>query len=131
MDTIGYKLFRVRKDGTLGPLFIDRTLVYKDNVWMKARAVPTKGFAFRPGFHATHAPDAPHLKTEGREWRKVLLCEAVPHLRPASQGGLWYTAQHMKVLPKEDLIVKVNDRLQGRDVNDPSHKERHDRTWQV
>lgn len=93
-----YKLFRVRANGTLGPLFIDRKLVYEQGKWMKAKAVLTKGFAFRPGFHATHAPNAPHLKTEGRRWYKVRLRGFKPHHRPASQGGLWYTAKEMKLL---------------------------------
>ena len=92
-----WKLLRVRKDGTLGPLFIDRKLVVPIGHWLKAKAVRTKGFAFRPGFHACSKPVAPHLSKRGRVWCEVSLRNATEHPRPESQGGLWYTAKEMKV----------------------------------
>jgi hypothetical protein len=53
---IAYKLFRVRKDGTLGPLFINRPQRVPVGKALVAEDHPTKGFAFRPGWHvcATH-----------------------------------------------------------------------------
>lgn len=71
---IGYKLFRQRRDGTLGPLFINRSQVVPVGEWLCAEAHPTKGFAFRPGWHATLVPVAPHLRQGGdRVWAKVEL----------------------------------------------------------
>jgi hypothetical protein len=97
--TVGYKLFRVRKNGTLGSLFIDRKGIIEFCKWLKARAVRTPGFAFRPGWHACSALCAPHLSTKGRRWFRVHLRGVQRHERPASQGGLWYTAKQMYVLP--------------------------------
>lgn len=98
---IAYKLFRIRKDGTLGPLFIDARLRVPVGKWMQAKAVRTEGFAFRPGWHVCSRKSAPHLSKRGRVWCKVSIDDdgwIIPHHRPLSQGGLWYTAQRMKVL---------------------------------
>lgn len=97
-EITAYKLFRQRKDGTLGPLFIDRKLRIPPNKWMKAKAVPTKGFAFRPGFHCCEKPKAPHLSMEGRVWCKVKIKGFTEYIRPKTQGGLWYTANRLKVV---------------------------------
>jgi len=94
-----HKLFTVRADGTLGSLFINRRARLPIGEWMQAESIPTKGFALRPGWHATAEPDAPHLSTQGREWRRVLIDGCVPHVRPESQGGLWYTAERCFILP--------------------------------
>ena len=93
-----WKLFRIRKDGTLGPLFINRSLVIEPGIWLPAEEHPTKGYAYRPGWHATPQPHAPHLSENGRVWRRVLLKEVTEHHRPESQGGTWYLAEWMKVL---------------------------------
>lgn len=100
---IGYKLFRVRKNGTIGPLFINRKAVLPINEWMEAEEHRTKGFAFRPGWHACIKPEAPHLKTElangeVRRWYKVELAECRIYNRPESQGGTWVLAQFLKIL---------------------------------
>ena len=101
---LAYKLFRVRKDGTLGPLFIDARLRIKEGVWLKAKAIRKgrpKGFAFRPGWHVCSKKSAPHLSKKGRVWCLVSMDDdgwIVAHHRPLSQGGLWYTAQRIKVV---------------------------------
>jgi|SRR6185437_11541542 len=92
-----YKLVRVRKNYTLGPLFIDKKRILPVGKWLKADAVLTKGFAFRPGWHCCEKPEAPHLSKKGRIWCKVLIKGVEKHQRPESQGGLWYTAQQMKI----------------------------------
>lgn len=93
-----YKLFTRRKDGSLGPLFIDRRLRVPLGRWMKARAVRTRGFAFRPGWHATSEPVAPHLKPmPNRVWCRVSIKGVVKHLRPKEQGGLWFIAKQLRV----------------------------------
>jgi hypothetical protein len=94
-----YKLVRMRKDGSLGPLFIDAKLRLTFNEVLKAKAVPTTGFAFRPGWHTCAKPLAPHLSKKGRCWIRVEISGKIKkHHRPQSQGGLWYTSSKMKVL---------------------------------
>lgn len=61
---IAYKLFKIRKDGSIGSLFINLSEKYELNQWMVANPYPTKGFAFRQGFHCLLKPEAPHLKME-------------------------------------------------------------------
>ena len=95
---IAYKLLKVRKDGTIGPLFINRRQRIPLGVWLKAEDHPTKGYAHRPGWHATSDPIAPHLSKKGRAWFKVELRHAESLKRPASQGSLWWLAEEMKVI---------------------------------
>jgi len=98
-----YKLFRVRKDGTIGPLFINRKQTIKLNTWLPAEDHPTKGFSWRPGWHCTSEPVAPHLKEslsngEERIWYEVEIEDYTELNRPQTQGGLWYLANNMKVI---------------------------------
>lgn len=101
--TVAYKLFRVRRNGTIGPLFINRPLVVVPGEWMEAENHPTKGFAVRPGWHCTLVPVAPHLKTdlksgEIRRWFKVEVEGITTFQRPESQGGTWVLAKRLRVL---------------------------------
>lgn len=93
-----WKLVRQRKDGTLGPLFINRRQRLPVGVWLEAEPHETPGYAFRPGWHATHRPVAPHLSKRGRVWVRVQLRRALVHRRPRSQGGVWWVAGAMKIL---------------------------------
>jgi hypothetical protein len=95
--TESYKLFSLRKNGTTGPLFINRSMVVPINKWLKSECIPTKGFSVRAGWHACSEPTAPHLSNRGRVLCKVDLKGVTEHLRPASQGGLWYTAKFLMV----------------------------------
>jgi len=95
---IGYKLFRQRKDGSLGPLFINRKQRLKLNEVYEAEEHPTKGFAFRPGWHICKDKSAPHLSKKDRVWALVWFDGYTSHQRPESQGGLWYTAKNMEIL---------------------------------
>lgn len=105
MDEIqGWKLIRVRKDGTLGTLFINRRQVITPGVWMPAEDHKTKGFEHRPGWHATLERRAPHLKEtlasgEKRVWVRVMLRGTRFYNRPESQGGTWVLAEEMMVMP--------------------------------
>jgi len=102
---IRYKLFRVRKDGTIGPLFINRKQRVEMNVWLDAEDHPTKGFAHRPGWHLTERPHAPHLKmSDDRVWYMVEVEGERRITRPKSQGGEWILADRIKVLhPVEEF----------------------------
>jgi len=95
---IGYKLFRLRKDGSLGPLFINRRQKLHVGGQYVAEEHPTNGFLFRPGWHICSKQDAPHLSKNGRVWAKVEFSDYQEHQRPANQGGLWFTAKHMKII---------------------------------
>jgi len=96
---IGYKLFSLKKDGSIGSLFIDRTNRLEINKWYTAKAVKTSGYAFRPGWHICEKKEAPHLSKKNRIWCKVKFYGDVQeHKRPQSQGGLWYTAKYIKIV---------------------------------
>jgi hypothetical protein len=102
-EIIGYKLFRLRKDGTLGPLFINRKAVVPVGVRLKAESHPTKGFAVRPGWHAALLPIAPHLKAnlatgEKRVWCRVRMWNPTYYNRPESQGGTWVLSEELEVM---------------------------------
>jgi hypothetical protein len=95
---IGYKLFRLRKDGSLGPLFINcRQKLYAGETY-EAELHETKGYKVRPGWHCCKEPNAPHLSKKGRVWAKVSITDYTKHIRPESQGGIWFTANRMKIL---------------------------------
>ena len=95
----GWKLLKLRKDGTLGPLFINRTQRIPHSEWLPAEDHPTKGYAHRPGWHVCRTPHAPHLTMEGRVWKQVEIEDYVELKRPESQGGVWYLAQRMRLCP--------------------------------
>jgi hypothetical protein len=94
-----YKLFKQRKDGSLGPLFINARKRIQLGEWLPAEAHPTRGFAFRPGWHCTLRPEAPHLSSqrERRVWCEVEVEGTTKYQRPESQGGTWVLAEHMRV----------------------------------
>jgi hypothetical protein len=43
-----YRLFRLRKDGTIDLLFIGRTIVVPEGKWIKARAIRNERFRASP-----------------------------------------------------------------------------------
>lgn len=94
---IAYKLVRIRKDGTLGSLFINKKAVLPLDKWLIAEDYPTKGFAHRVGWHCTLLPVAPHLSTKDRIWVEVEIESCSFYERPESQGGTWVLAKEMKI----------------------------------
>lgn len=100
---IAYKLFKIRKDGSIGSLFINASEKYELNTWMDARPYKKSGFAFRQGFHCLLKPEAPHLKTELSNGEKRFFFEVEVEdyeyfTRPENQGGKWVLAQRMRIL---------------------------------
>ena len=93
-----WKLFHKRKNGTLGPLFINRKQVIPIGAWLPAEDHPTKGYAHRKGWHVTSKRSAPHLSKKGRVWKKVIVETYTEFIRPKNQGGKWYLADYMLVL---------------------------------
>ena len=95
----GFKLFRVRKDGSLGPLFINCRQRVPVGEWLEAEFGHRRpGFAYRPGWHASSRPEAPHLSTRGRVWAEVALFGWHEYRRPDRQGGVWFLSQWLKVV---------------------------------
>lgn len=102
MTTV-FKLFKIRKNGTLGPLFINARQVIPVGEWLEAEAHPTKGFAFRPGWHACFSPHAPHLVESPksgprRVWARCEAEDVTTYDRPEAQGGSWVLANRIKVV---------------------------------
>lgn len=95
---IGYKLFSKRKDGTLGPLFINKKQRLLIGTTYVAEEHRTKGYAYRPGWHICKTPNAPHLSKKDRVWCKVQFTHQETMTRPGSQGGIWYLGSKMKIL---------------------------------
>ncbi len=98
-----YKLLRKRRDGSLGPLFINRKQVVPQGRWLRAECHPTQGFALRPGWHCAATPEAPHLKTDLRSGERRVWCEVevdkfTEFARPANQGGKWLLAERMRII---------------------------------
>lgn len=94
----GYKLVTVRKDGSYGPLFINKSQRLPVGEWLPAESHPTSGFKVRPYWHATSEPVAPHLSERGRAWVRVELDGVQEYARPESQGGVWYLADRMRIV---------------------------------
>lgn len=95
---VAYKLFRLMKDGSIAPLFINKKLRIELGKWYEAEDHPTKGFAHRPGWHCCLKRSAPHLSNRGRVWAKVEIEDYKKYSRPESQGGTWVLANNLKVL---------------------------------
>jgi len=97
---IAYKLFRVLRDGNITPLFINNKFRLPLNEWLPAESHPTAGYKYRPFWHCTSEPNAPHLKLEGRAWYRVEIEDFTEQKRSKRQGGLWYLANKLKILEK-------------------------------
>jgi hypothetical protein len=100
--TKAWKLLKVRSDGSLGPLFINTKQRIEPDTWYKAEDHPTPGYKHRPGWHVAPEPNAPHLSLKGRVWCQVEIDEFTELKRPESQGGTWYLAKWMRVLPPSE-----------------------------
>lgn len=95
---IAYKLFRLRKDGSLGSLFINASARLPQGEWLQCDLHVKAGFKPRRGWHALAKPSAPHLSKSGRKWYRVSLKDWRRDLRPVHMGRVWYIAEQMKIL---------------------------------
>lgn len=94
-----YKLFRIRKDGSIGSLFINRKARLSIGKWLVAKkGFLTPGFAYRPFYHCSHKPIAPHLSKKGRKWYAVEMVGFNEMKRPKNQGGMWYLAKKIRII---------------------------------
>lgn len=92
-----YKLVKVRKNGTLGSLFINARAILPIGEWLRAEFYPTKGYQPRMGWHCTFTPYAPHLSIKQRVWVEVEVSSYRTYERPECQGGAWILADSMKI----------------------------------
>jgi hypothetical protein len=93
----------VRRDGTLGSLFVDRKSTIPVGRWLYAKLKPTPGLKPRKGFHSLLKPVEPHLKTDLKsgERRRWFVCQALDYetiVRPEAQGGTWVVSERLKIL---------------------------------
>lgn len=95
---IAFKLFSLKRDGSIGPLFINKKLRLQEGVWYDAEPHETKGFQFRPFWHSALLPIAPHLTTKGRIWKRVLVEDFTTYERCKAQGGTWVLSNRLMVL---------------------------------
>jgi len=110
----GYKLIRVRKNGSLGSLFINRRAVLQTGKWLQSESHPTKGYKYRKGWHGTPRPHAPHLTKKGRKWYRIKMRGIQKMTRPASQGGTWYLANEIMILePSQSVTESLKDVLKN------------------
>lgn len=92
-----YKLFRLKKDGNITSLFIDKSRNIPKGQWLQAFSVYTEGFKYRPGWHCLARKCAPHLSKKNRVWAEVEIKDFDSIKRPKNHGGLWFLASKMKV----------------------------------
>jgi len=95
---ISYKLFRQLKNGDITSLFINKKERLQRGVWLEAREFPTDGFKFRPFWHCTEKPIAPHLSEKNRVWLKVEMEDFEEYQRPLIQGGKWFLAKRIRII---------------------------------
>jgi hypothetical protein len=95
-----YKLFRILKDGNITSLFINKKERLELDTWMEAESFPTKGFKLRPYWHCTNKPEAPHLSNKNRVWMEVEMNGYQEFKRPATQGGVWFLADNIKIIKR-------------------------------
>jgi hypothetical protein len=94
-------MFRVRADGSLGPLFVEVGRVLERERWLLASFTERPAaLKFRPGWHVIlRSEPPPHLALSAqRTWRPIRwrgLIEKVK--RPDYQGGVWVTAREIRI----------------------------------
>lgn len=107
----GYKLFEMKEDGKLFPLFIGKNTETPMNEWVMAKIVREhKGFSHRPGWHlGAQLPSAPWLMSangtyksqRGKRFRRVW-CE-VEYV-----ADIDYT-ETVQSLPKKCFVDRLPD----------------------
>lgn len=98
-----YKLLKKRRDGSLGPLFINASQRIPIGTWLESEDHPTKGYAHRPGWHVCLDLVAPHMKMSGRVWCEVEIKDFVELKRPECQGTTWLIGKKIKILKELDF----------------------------
>lgn len=122
---IGYKLFEMRDDGKLFPLFIDKKKETPMNQWVFAENVMEhRGFAHRPGWHiGATMPSAPWLLGADGTYKSQ---------RGKRYKRVWCEVEYVTDIDYTPVVDKLpkkcfTDRLPNRGFY--NFKESGDRLW--
>jgi hypothetical protein len=100
---IAYKLFSLKRDGSIGPLFCNRRQRLKVGEWYPAEDHRTAGLAHRPGWHACLEPVANHLSKKNRVWARCEISDFETIQRPVQQGSSWLLGKQLRVIELLDM----------------------------
>lgn len=132
-----YKLMRLKKNGALTSLFIDKKTELPIGVWLDAKDEPTKGYAHRPAFHcAKTMDDAPHLSMNLKNGEQRVWCEVEVEdyhfiQRPKSQGDFWILAKKMKIVRKMEDTCDICGHTIGKwRINPYDEDVKGEENWQ-
>lgn len=124
---VGYKLFEMRDDGKLFPLFIGKTKETTLNEWVPAEIVlEHRGFAHRPGWHiGATMPSAPWLLAADGTYKSQ---------RGKKFKRVWCEVQYVADVDYTDVVEKLPkkcfvDRLP--DAGFYRFRESGDRLWVI
>ena len=104
-----FKLFRIRKEGSIGSLFVEPTARHPIGTWIPAKAHSHKKLKFRKGWHALIHPNAPHLSKKNRAWYIVMVDNYEVIDRPKNHGGKWVIAQKLNIIGRlPDSVIHLS-----------------------
>ena len=125
--SIGYKLFEMRNDGKLFPLFIGKKKETPVNEWVPAEIIMDhKGFAHRPGWHlGATMPSAPWLMGADGTYKSQ---------RGKRFKRVWCEVEYVTDIDYTDMVMKLpkkcfTDRLP--DGGFYNFRESGDRLWVI
>lgn len=123
----GYKLFEMRDDGKLFPLFIDKKTETPMDQWIMAEIIEHHpGFAHRPGWHlGTKCPSAPWLMSADGTYKSQ---------RGKRFRRVWCEVEYVADVDYTDIVAQLpkkcfTDRLP--DGGFYNFKESGDRLWVI
>ena len=78
-------------------------------MWLDAEEHPTKGFAFRKGFHCTLKPIAPHLSTKNRCWVEVEIEDGEVSVTTAMEdfGTMQKKLEELQIVPTSANLERI------------------------
>ena len=120
----GYKLFEMREDGKLFPLFIGKKKETPMNMWVPAEIIPTHNFSIRPGWHlSTKCPSAPWLMSADGTYKSQ---------RGKKFKRVWCEVEYVADIDYTDIVAQLpkkcfTDRLP--DNGFYAFRESGDRLW--
>ena len=124
---IGFKLFEMRNDGKLFPLFIDKKKETRMNEWIHAEIVMDhKGFSHRPGWHlGATMPSAPWLMSSDGTYKSQ---------RGKKFKRVWCEVEYVTDIDYTDVVEQLpkkcfTDRLP--DGGFYKFRESGDRLWVI
>lgn len=111
---IAYKIFKKSKSGLFKPAQVPVARLqhkgYEVGVWYPAENAQPTNLKERIGFHCVNQPSVPHIKIIPNKivWVEVEIEDYTEIRRPQSQGGLWYLANHLKIIRELSEEERIN-----------------------